>query len=150
MEFASHSSASGRSFSMPSGSHQSRPSLPMSFGQFSDTNRIHGGVTRPSPGSSNNNNANENVISSDSGSSNSGRTTTTTTTNSTRSLLTSALQEAQTAVEFDNLGMLTEAINSYNRALALLSVAMQFSTLGEVENHRLQTIVSFWNRVWVG
>jgi hypothetical protein len=142
MEFASHPSASGRSFSMPSVSHHSRPSLPASFGQFSDNDRNHGGVTRPSPSSSNSNYSNVNVINRDSGNSSSGGRTT----NSTRSLLTSALQEAQTAVEFDNLGMSTEAIDSYNRAIALLSVATQFSTLGGVEHHRLQTIVSFWSR----
>jgi len=58
-----------------------------------------------------------------------------------RALMTSALEEAQAAVQLDHLGKTTAALDCYRRATAFLATAMQVSTSRE-ELHRLQTIVS--------
>lgn len=133
MEPLSHSPASGRSFSMPTIRHNPRPITSPLSGQPSTYNNrsnsivslhiapIHASNASP-PSNGLSNRHPEGVTNS-------------------RALLTSALEEAQNAVQLDHLGKTTAALESYRRATVMLATAMQVSaSVGEL--HRLQNIVS--------
>lgn len=131
MEPVPHFTTSEQSFSMPSVRHNLRPTGSPTPGQSSRNNNVVAFHASAGFGSNTGSPSNGAI----NGSHREGRAT------NSRALLTSALEEAQTAVQLDHVGKTTAALDCYRRATAFLATAMQVSTSRE-ELHRLQTIVS--------